>query len=690
MKETTSKDLDYPHTRKVECEEEIHRHLIRDPYRWLEDLDSEETAEWIKAQNKVTQTYLEQIPYRERIRERIKELWNYEKYGVPFKKGDRYFYTYNNGLQNQDVLYWIESLDGKPRVLLDPNKLSKEGTTALTGVSIDLSGELLAYGLSSAGSDWQEWRIRKVETGEDLDESLRWIKFTTAPWTCDSRGFFYSRFDKPEEGDELKAANYNQKLFYHKLGEDQTDDELIYERPDKKEWRFTPEVTEDGHYLIINVRRGTNPENGLFYMDLRGQHEIVELLNDFDARYVFLGNKGEKFYLMTDLDAPRSRIILIDIDEPEKEKYTEIIPETGDVLESASIVNNTIISSYLKDAHSRIKFYELDGTPIKELEPPGIGNVTGFTGEMKDSETFYKYTSFAFPGTIYRYDFKKQETSVFKKPDLPFDPECFVTKQFFVKSKDDTKIPIYINHRKDLNLKRKIPTILYGYGGFNISLTPQFNLRNLLWMQMGGIYAQANLRGGGEYGKEWHEEGIKLRKQNVFDDFISATEWLISREYTSKDKLGILGRSNGGLLVGACMTQRPDLYAACIPAVGVLDMLRFEKFTVGWGWSSDYGSVDNPSEFKALLEYSPYHNIKPSTKYPATLITTADHDDRVYPAHSFKFAAALQDAQAGDEPVLIRIDSKAGHGAGKPISKLIDEYTNEISFMARKLGLVPD
>ena len=666
----------------------IHGVRVADPYRWLEDIDSDETRAWIEAQNDLTFTYLNSIPLKEKIRRRMEELWNYEKFDVPVKYGGRYFFTRNDGLQNQSVLYWMESLEEEPRELLDPNGLSEDGTVALMEYSVSDDGKLLAYGVSASGSDWREWRVREVDTGRDLEDHLMWTKFTPAAWTPDCEGFFYSRFDPPEEGMTFKEANYNQKLCYHRIGATQSEDVLVYERPDHKEWRFRGYVTDDGRFLVITVTRGTLRENGVFYIDLEdGEWEVRELLKEFDSKYDFVGNDGTVFFFTTDLEAPMSRVIAVDLSDPLPSSWREVIPESRDSLRGVSFINDRFIAVYLHDVKSQILVYDMGGIQVGEVELPVIGSVTGFTGKRMDSETFYHLTGFTTPGTVYRYDAETGESSVFREPEIGFDPGEYVSEQVFYESKDGTRVPMFVCHRKGLKKDGNNPTYLYGYGGFNNALTPRFNVRNLVWIEMGGVFAQANMRGGGEYGKSWHEAGTKLKKQNVFDDFIGAAEWLIDRGYTSTPRLSISGRSNGGLLAGACLVQRPDLYGVVLPIVGVLDMLRFEKFTVGWGWVSDYGSVDNPDEFKALLAYSPYHNIKPGTKYPPTLVTTGDHDDRVFPAHSFKFASALQEAQAGPSPVLIRIDSKAGHGMGKPSSKLIEEYSDELAFIAENLGV---
>ncbi|NEO40201.1 MAG: S9 family peptidase [Moorea sp. SIOASIH] len=683
---STSQPLNYPKSRKADQVDDYHGTLVADPYRWLEDPDSEETKAWVEAQNQVTFGYLSEIPTRETLKQRITKLWNYEKYSTPFKKGDRYFYFKNDGLQNQSVLYTLTSLDAEPTLLLDPNTLSEDGTVALSGLAISKDGKLLAYGLSRSGSDWQEWQVREVETGLDLSDQIKWVKFSGASWTHDHQGFFYSRFDEPNEATKLEDLNYYQKLYYHKLGTPQSEDILIYERPDQKEWGVSGGVTEDGNYLIIIVTLGTDPKNLVFYKNLQDPDSpVVELIKEFDASYSFIGNDQSVFWFRTDLDAPRSRVIAIDTNHPDQAQWQEIIPQADETLEGVGLLNNQFVTDYLKDAHSSIKIFDLDGSFVREVELPGIGSVGGFNGLRYDTETFYSYTSFTTPATIYRYDMVSGESTIFRQPQVDFNPDDYETKQVFYPSKDGTQVPMFITHKKGLELDSNNPTYLYGYGGFNISITPNFSISNLVWMEMGGVYAVANLRGGGEYGEDWHQSGTKLNKQNVFDDFIWAAEWLIGAQYTSPQKLAIAGGSNGGLLVGACMTQRPDLFGAALPAVGVLDMLRFHKFTIGWAWCSDFGSPDNPEEFKALYAYSPLHNLKPGTAYPPTLITTADHDDRVVPAHSFKFAAALQEAHEGEQPVLIRIETKAGHGAGKPTSKIIEEIADKWAFLLRTL-----
>ncbi|WP_392535822.1 prolyl oligopeptidase family protein [Nostoc sp. C117] len=682
------RSLSYPPSNKINQVDNYHSTLVADPYRWLEDPDSEQTRTWIEAQNQVTFGYLSEIPSREKIKQRLTKLWDYEKYSIPFKEGEQYFYFKNDGLQNQSVLYTLKSLDDEPRVLLDPNKLSEDGTVALSGLSISEDGKLLAYGLSASGSDWQEWKVRDVETGEDLQDLLKWIKFSGASWTHDRQGFFYSRYDEPNEKTRLEDVNYYQKLYYHQVGKPQSEDILIYHRPDQKEWGFSGDVTEDGHYLIISVWLGTDSKNLVFYKDLTNPNaEVLELINQFEADYSLIDNDNSVFYFRTDLNAPRGRLIAIDTKQPARENWQEIIAQSAETLESVGILNNQFVVDYLKDAHSQIKIFDLKGEFIHEVELPGLGSVGGFGGKRYDTETFYSFTSFTIPGTIYRYDIVTGKSEVFREPKVDFNHDDYETKQVFYHSKDGTRVPMFITHKKGIKLDGTNPTYLYAYGGFNVSMTPGFSVSLLVWMEMGGVYAMPNLRGGGEYGEEWHQAGMKDKKQNVFDDFIAAGEWLIANKYTKSDKLAIAGGSNGGLLVGACMTQRPDLFGAALPAVGVMDMLRFHKFTIGWAWTSEYGSADNPEEFPALYAYSPLHSIKPNTAYPATLITTADHDDRVVPAHSFKFAAALQANHAGDTPVLIRIETKAGHGAGKPTAKIIEEAADKWAFLVRILNV---
>jgi len=680
--------LTYPQPRRSDQVDDYHGTKVADPYRWLEDTDSPETRAWIEAENKVTDSYLAQIPYRDKIHGRLTKLWNFERFGVPEKQAHRYFFDHNTGLQNQSVLLVADSLNAEPRILLDPNTLSADGTVALAGTAVTDDGKMMAYGLAASGSDWTEWRIRDVDTGKDMPEVLKWVKFSGASWTKDGKGFFYSRFDEPKKDSMLRDTVYFQKLYYHRLGTPQSEDKLIYDRPDNKEMGFGGQVTDDGRFLMIHVWQGTSPKTRIYYKDLtHPDSQVIRLLDDFDAEYQFIDNDGPVFWVRTNLDAPRGRIIAIDTRHPERDQWKTIVPQSADKLEFANVVHDSFLLGYLKDARSEVRVYDLSGKFLRNVDLPGIGTAAGFGGKRRDTETFYAFTSFTSPTTIYRYDPASGTSTVFRQPKVDFDPTQYETTQVFYNSKDGTRVPMFITYKKGIKLDGENPTLLYAYGGFDISLTPLFSVANLVFLEMGGVYAQPNLRGGGEYGEEWHEAGTKLHKQNVFDDFIAAAEWLIANHYTSTPKLAIRGGSNGGLLVGASMTQRPDLFGATLPAVGVMDMLRFHKFTIGWAWTSDYGSSDNPDEFKALYAYSPLHNLKPGTKYPPTLVLTADHDDRVVPGHSFKFAATLQADQAGPAPVLIRIETKAGHGAGKSVTKTIDETADAWAFLAYNLGM---
>ena len=681
--------MQYPETRKGEIVENYHGTEVADPFRWLEDLDSEETHAWVEAQNKVTFSYLDQIPEREWLKKRLTELWNFPKYGVPFKRGKHYFYAKNDGLQNQSVYYRVNSLqDDEPTVLLDPNALSEDGTVALTTLAFSKDGEKLVYGTSASGSDWRTFRIRDIESGEDYEEVLEWIKFSGASWQKNAEGFYYSRYSQPDAGDAYEQVNKNQKLFYHKINTPQNQDILIYERPDDPDLGFAASVTDDGDYLAISVWKGTDRRNRFYYLDTQAEKpEIVRLLDDFDAAYQFIGNTGTEFYFLTDLDAPNSRLIAVDISQPQRASWRDLIPESKAVLQSVSIINGQFVVNALDDVKSRLTIHELDGTFVREISLPAIGSVGSLSGEREDNEMFYAFTSFTYPTTIFRYDFKSGQSEIFRAPEIDFDASKYVTKQVFYSSKDGTRVPMFIVHKRSLPMDGNNPTYMYAYGGFNISMTPSFSISNLAWLEQGGIYAMPNLRGGGEYGEKWHAAGMLEKKQNVFDDFIAAAEYLIREGYTSTPKLAIAGGSNGGLLTSASITQRPDLFGAAIVAVGVLDMLRYHKFTIGWAWASEYGSSDNPEQFEFLRKYSPLHNIEAGTSYPPTLITTADHDDRVVPGHSYKFASALQAAQGGNAPVLIRIETKAGHGAGKPTSKIIESEADKWGFLMKVLGV---
>jgi prolyl oligopeptidase len=682
--------LQYPATKRVDHVDVYHGTKVADPYRWLEDdvRKSKEVEAWVEEENKVTNAYLKTIPEREEIVKRLTDLWNYEKYGIPFKQSGRYFYSKNDGLQNQSVLYTMDALDGEPRVLIDPNQWSKDGTVALAGLSVSDDGKYLAYGKSEAGSDWSNWHVLEIATGKDLPDELKWIKFSEASWTKDGKGFFYTRYDEPKAGETFQGLNLNARMMYHRLGTAQSEDVLVYKRPDHPEWGFHSAVTEDGRYLIITVWKGTDHNYRIAYKDLQEPYGLpIDLIETFDNEYSFVGNDGPVFYFKTDLEAPRDRVIAIDTRKPERKNWKEIIPQSKDNLRSINLVGNLFVADYLKDAATQVKVYKLDGSFVRDVSLPGIGTAGGFGGNRNDTETFYSFSSFATPPSIYRYDLITGESKLLRQAKVKFNPADYEVKQVFFPSKDGTRIPMFITYKKGIKLDGSNPTLLYGYGGFNIPLPPAFSIKNLSWLELGGVYAQVNLRGGGEYGDDWHKAGTKLKKQNVFDDFIAAAKYLIKNEYTRSEKLAIHGGSNGGLLVGAAMTQEPELFGACLPAVGVMDMLRFQKFTAGRYWVDDYGSSDNPEEFKALYAYSPYHNLKKGTKYPPTLVTTADTDDRVVPGHSFKFIAMLQYCQGGPAPVLARIETRAGHGAGKPTAKIMEELADMWAFLVKNLHM---
>lgn len=687
--------LQYPETRKVEVVEDYHGVSVADPYRWLEDdvRQSKDVAAWVEAQNKVTFAYLESIPQREAIRRRLTDLWNYEKMSAPVKVGGRYFFTRNDGLQNQSVLYVREQLDGPARLLLDPNTWSKDGTVAISGTALSDDGRYLAYGVAEAGSDWTTWKVLDVDSGKMFPDELKWIKFSGASWTADGKGFFYSRFPEPPPGAAFQGLNLNMKLYYHRLGTPQSEDALVYHRPDQPRWGINATVTEDGRYLIISVNDGTTSRKvRIVYKDLQEPYGLpIELIDNHDNKYFFIGNDGPVFYFLTDYNAQKYQVIAIDTRKPEKKDWKTLIPETADTLTDVNLVGNVFICIYLKDARTQVKIHDLEGRFIREVDLPGIGTASGFSGKRSDTITFYTFSSFATPPSIYSYNILTGESRLYWRAKVKFNPDDYEVKQVFYTSKDGTRVPMFISHKKGIKLDGNNPTLLYGYGGFNIPLTPAFSVSRLQWMEMGGVFAVANIRGGGEYGEAWHRAGTRLQKQNVFDDFIAAAEYLIREKYTRPEKLAIQGGSNGGLLVGACMTQRPDLFGACLPAVGVMDMLRFHKFTAGRYWVDDYGSSENPQEFRELYRYSPYHALLRNgpRRYPATLVTTADTDDRVVPGHSFKFAAALQAMQTGPAPVLIRIETKAGHGAGKPTSKIIEEIADQWAFLVKNLAFQP-
>jgi len=678
----------YPEAARGPVVDDYHGVKVADPYRWMEDLDSEQTRAWVAAESTLTESYLASIPERDAIRARLTELWDYERYGVPFTEGGRTFFTRNSGLQAQSVLYVADAEGAEARVLLDPNTLSKDGTVALSATSVSDDGRWLAYSVSAAGSDWQEWRVRDVANAKDSDDRLEWTKFTGAAWTKDSKGFFYGRFDQPPAGAERKAANYYQKLCYHTLGTAQSEDPIVYRRDDHKDWEFSPQVTEDGRYLVIAVHVGTDPRNLVFYKDLQqADAPVVELIREFDAAYDFVGNDGTTFFFRTTFSADNGRLIAVDLANPTRSAWREIIQQRASALRDVSLVADTFIASYLKDASSAVLLYGMDGTPRGKVTLPALGTTRGFEGKRSDTGTYYAFTNFSTPGTIYRFDVATRTSTVFGQPKVKADLGAFETSQVFYTSKDGTRVPMFLTYRKGLKRDGHNPTLLYAYGGFDIPETPIFSVPNLVWMEMGGVYALANLRGGGEYGRKWHEAGMLEHKQNVFDDFIAAAEWLIANRYTSRDRLAIFGGSNGGLLIGAVLNQRPELFGAAVPAVGVMDMLRFQRFTIGWAWTSEYGSSDDPKMFPVLRAYSPLQNVRNGACYPPTLITTADHDDRVFPAHSFKYAATLQAAQGCANPILIRIQTRAGHGAGKPTAMQIAEAADRLAFLTKTLKL---
>ncbi len=681
--------LHYPETRKVDQVDDYHGVKVADPYRWLEQdvREAPEVRRWVEAENRVTFDYLGKIPQRPAIERRLTELWNYAKWSPPVKHGSRYFFTRNDGLQNQAVLYVQDSLVEDPRPLLDPNGWSQDGTLALAGTQVSPDGRWLAYGVAEAGSDWTTWHVVDVASGEKLADELHWIKFGGAAWTHDDAGFFYSRYPEPQEGQQFQAVSQNQAVWYHRLGTDQADDVLVYRRPEQPDWGYGVETTDDGRYLVLSIWQSTYG-NRLYVRDLASPYATPRpLIDDFDDQHEVIYNRGPEFFVLTNRGAPRGRVVAIDLAHPEPSAWRDVLPESDATLQGADVVGNLLVARYLRDAQTAVRVFTLAGKPVRDVDLPGIGTAAGFTGQASDSETFYSFQSFATPPSIYRYDLVSGQSTLLRRPDVDFDPADFVVEQVFYTSKDGTRVPMFIAHRKDLELDGARPTLLYGYGGFDVSLPPRFSVEDLAWMEMGGVYAQPNLRGGGEYGEAWHQAGTKLHKQNVFDDFIAAAEWLVTNGVTRPEKLAISGASNGGLLVGAAMTQRPDLFGAALPAVGVMDMLRFDRFTAGRFWVADYGSSSDPEQFAALYAYSPYHNLRAGTRYPATLVTTADHDDRVVPGHSFKFAARLQEDQAGDAPVLIRIETRAGHGAGKPTSKQIAEAADALAFLVRNLGM---
>jgi len=685
-----SDGLQYPATKRVDHVDDYHGTKVPDPYRWLENdvrTDAEVKA-WVEAQNKVTFDFLGKLPEREAIKKRLTELWNYEKIGAPHKVAGKYYFSKNDGLQNQNVYYVQNTLDSKPEVVLDPNTMSKDGTVALAGLAHSEDGKYLAYGIADAGSDWSTWRVMRLADKKTLDDEIKWMKYSGISWNKDGKGFFYSRYPEPAAGQKFQSLTLNQQVYFHRIGTPQSDDVLVYERPDQPKWSFGGHVSEDGKYLVVTIRVGTSPLHKVIYKDLEEPYGTFhDLVGNFDHEYSYVDNDGPVFFFKTNNGATRGKVVAIDSRQPDAKNWKVIIPEVAETLQGVGNTGNLFVANYLKNAQSQIKIFTTDGKLVREVQLPGVGTAGGFDGRKADTDTFFTFTSFTTPPTVYHYDLITGESKLFRKPTVKFNPDDFEVKQVFYPSKDGTKIPMFIAHKKGIVLDGNAPTLLYGYGGFNISMVPGFSVSRLNWMEMGGVFAMACMRGGGEYGEEWHAAGTKLKKQNVFDDFIAGAEWLIANKYTNPKKLGIQGGSNGGLLVGAVMTQRPELFGACLPAVGVMDMLRFQKFTAGRFWTDDYGSSDNPEEFKALLKYSPYHNIKPGISYPPTLVTTADTDDRVVPGHSFKFIAQLQNCHSGSNPVLARIETRAGHGAGKPTAKIIEEAADQWAFLVKHLGV---
>lgn len=684
---THQNNIQYPVTQKQDQTDTYFGTEVADPYRWLEDDNSAETADWVIAQNQVTDAFLAQIPYREKIKNRLTEIWDYPKVSAPFKKGGHYFVFRNNGLQNQSVAYIKETLDGDERVILDPNQLSEDGTVALAEFSVSKNGQYLGYGISRSGSDWQEFFVRDIQTGKDLADHIQWVKFSNIAWYKD--GFFYSRYDAPKEGDELSAVNENNKVYYHKIGDPQEKDVLVHAEPDHPRKGFGATVTDDEKYLIIATTESTSG-NGFYIKKLDKKNAPLQVVVDnYDNDYHVVDHVNGRLLVRTNFQAPRYKLISIDPNSIDQAKWQDVISQNENVLSDISVVGHKLIANYMKDAQSKVEIYSLSGQYEHDVTFE-LGTVSGFSGNLNDAITFYTLTSFTTPGTVYQYDIANNKSQVYSESQIDFDTDQYESRQVFYTSADGTKIPLFIVHKKGLELNGNNPTLLYGYGGFNISLTPGFSVSRLIWLENNGVVAIANLRGGGEYGEEWHKAGTLMQKQNVFDDFIAAGEYLIQEGYTSNQRLTIQGGSNGGLLVGACANQRPDLFKVALPAVGVMDMLRYHLFTIGRYWATDYGTSEDSREmFEYLHNYSPLHSIPQGKTYPATLVTTADHDDRVVPAHSFKYIAALQEAYQGDNPVMIRIESKAGHGAGKPTSKYIEEYADLWSFAFYNMGVEP-
>ncbi|WP_018693289.1 prolyl oligopeptidase family serine peptidase [Algicola sagamiensis] len=680
--------LKYPETKTIQQVDNYHGTYVSDPYRWLEDdvRVSKDVAAWVNAQNKVTRQYLEQIPAKGQIADHLKKLWNYEKRSVIFQKGDKFFFYKNDGLQNQYVLYVQDSIDGKPRVLIDPNSWSKEGTAALGGISVHPDGKYIAYAIQESGSDWRTWKIRDVATGKDLEDELQWLKFTSVKWFNDD--LIYARYPRTQKGQEFQSLNQDMKVYRHRLGQKQAQDQVIYFDPKQPNASYDTSIADDKKHIVITSRLGTDSREEVVVLNLADpSSKPNKIVSGFDYEYSVFDSKDSFLYVKTTENAPKGKVLLIDLKKPEKKYWKTLIPEQATVLRQVEKLQDFFVTSALEDAKSKLTLFKLDGTKIKDINLPGIGTISSISPLKDSNDFFYSYTSFNRPSSVYRYDAASGNSNIHFEPKLAFNPDQITVKQVFYKSKDGTRVPMFIMHKKGLKLTGNTPTLLYGYGGFNISILPSFSPSRIAWIDMGGVYAVANIRGGGEYGEAWHKAGTKLKKQNVFDDFISAAKYLIEEKYTSSKKLAVEGGSNGGLLVGAVTTQRPDLFGAAIPHVGVMDMLRFQKFTAGRFWVDDFGSSDNPTDFANLYRYSPYHNVRPGVDYPATLVMTADTDDRVVPSHSFKYIAALQKAHGGQDPVLIRIESSAGHGAGTPTSKRINSAADIWAFLAKNFGM---
>ena len=684
--------LKYPETRRVDQVDTFHGVDVPDPYRWLEEdpRNSTEVADWIESQNNAAREYLDAIPSRKMFEERLTKLWNYERYSVPSQTAGRYFFQKNDGLQDQSVLYVSESCNDEGRILLDPNTWSEDGTVSLGAAAASDDGRYLAYLRKESGSDWSTIYVQEIESREQLDDKLMWTRWANIVWNADSTGFFYTRYAEPEEGQQFQSSVTNPRIYFHRLGTTQEKDTLVYCRPDHPTWSFGLQQSDDNQFLILSIGRSTDPQNQVWYRPVEAplDSQWTPLIEDFENEFEFVGNEGSKFYFFTDYEAPTKRVVAMDVQKAGRKGLEEVIPVSEATLGSVSLLDgDKLVANYMQDVISRVSVFALDGSLLNEIDLPGAGSAGGFGGRTSDTETFYSFASYNMPTSIYRYDLTTGKSQQIRAPQVDFNSDDYAVSKAFYESKDGTRVPILVTHRKGIELDGNNPTLLYAYGGFNISITPRFSVEYAIWMEQGGVVAVANLRGGGEYGEPWHQAGKQLNKQNVFDDFIAAAEWLIAEGYTSSEKLAIKGGSNGGLLVGAVMTQRPELFGACLPAVGVMDMLRYQNFTAGHFWRDEYGTVDNVEQFKAIYAYSPYHNIRQGVSYPATMVTTADTDDRVVPMHSFKFGAALQRAQAGPAPALLRIEKRAGHGAGTPISKRIEAAADSWAFLWDSLGM---